>query len=556
MASVWPSGAAGSRSAVLQQHPAYGTLLRCLQGHCPALGLAQLRGLAQALRQLNARRGSSHAADGLLEALAAAAAARLSDTARERQPFDGSAGTARATASSGDASVQASGHAAGQGGHWAEAESRDGAFVLHALVKLGWGCGDLTEAVAASACRSGLAERTSPVSLTDLTWALGKLEPRHRAGPAAEQLLRQLRTRLAQPGLLEGLSPVGLSMVLYGLGRVGDPLPPPLLDAACRAAAAAAASGRSSPQALANTAWALARLCRGDAEGGPRVRVRGGGLQHDVLGALASAAAPQLHRFSPQELANLLAALAGLGALRGRPDMLAAAQGRLLQLLRPASAVPEPAAAVAAGWPQRGQRQQVGLQDLCDVLYALATSAPAAAAHGSVEPEAELIDVGYGSGCASAPAVLPRGVATDSAVAVASQFRVQSELLVLLAERCAALLPRSTPYQTTTIAWAFARLGGAPQQPLLTGITQSLLEGVAAAAAAPGGDGHGDGVERPGAERAAPLPPARLAQLMWAMAKMRAPLPRAVLLAWSSQLATRTAEFDPQVGVPCAGGLV
>ncbi|GFR50333.1 hypothetical protein Agub_g12541, partial [Astrephomene gubernaculifera] len=141
--------------------------------------------------------------------------------------------------------------------------------LLHLLVKMGNSGGSgsgmqrLTEAAAAAAVRYCLVTSLDVRLLQDLIWALGKLDPSYHSLPPVRQLLTELTARLAEPGLLTGMAPVGLSMVLYGMGKVGLPYTDlNVRQAVCDAVAVAAAAPDCSPQALANMAWGLSRTVR------------------------------------------------------------------------------------------------------------------------------------------------------------------------------------------------------------------------------------------------------------------------------------------------------
>ncbi|KAG2434920.1 hypothetical protein HYH02_012118 [Chlamydomonas schloesseri] len=130
---------------------------------------------------------------------------------------------------------------------------------------------------------------------------------------AVRALAAALAARLEEPGLLGGMAPVGLSMVVYGMGKMGLQYSDAAVRAAvCEAVAGAARGGGCGPQALANMAWGLSRslppphlLPRHASPSGP------GAVGATAAGAVSVSSAPST---SP----NRAVASSG-GALHRRP---------------------------------------------------------------------------------------------------------------------------------------------------------------------------------------------------------------------------------------------
>eukprot|EP00198_Chlamydomonas_reinhardtii_P010801 XP_001700138.1 predicted protein [Chlamydomonas reinhardtii] len=175
-----------------------------------------------------------------------------------------------------------------------------------------------------------------PRELQDLVWALGKVvgsvAGSGGAAGALHALAAALAARLAEPGLLGGMAPVGLSMVVYGMGKMGLPYSDTarLVGAVAAGLAAGgegaaapafvadlqllpAATGISSipaadmpPPQLARFAWALARLSLSADGRGGSAAVAGAGMAclrlfNGSRGALLAA----LPHLGPQGVAML-----------------------------------------------------------------------------------------------------------------------------------------------------------------------------------------------------------------------------------------------------------
>lgn len=253
----------------------------------PALGSGPRRGQGE--------RETEAALSGLLEAIAEAGARHLLPA---RPPLSERMDSTEVGGKAGPWPVA----------HCADREQaspfRSGALLLHNLAKLGDGGRSsggrssggvrLAEALAAHAVASAAEQRSpphqhcqpqphapqpqhqspsqslpavgclEPRELQDLVWALGKVvgsvAGSGGAAGALHALAAALAARLAEPGLLGGMAPVGLSMVVYGMGKMGLPYSDTAVRrAVCEAVAGAARGGGCSPQALANMTWGLSR---------------------------------------------------------------------------------------------------------------------------------------------------------------------------------------------------------------------------------------------------------------------------------------------------------
>ncbi|EFJ41489.1 hypothetical protein VOLCADRAFT_107691 [Volvox carteri f. nagariensis] len=427
----------------------------------------------------------------------------------------------------------------GVGGAGAAA-ARCGAALLHNLVKLwdgggvgGGGLQRLAEAVAAAATRQPLVSSLDSRSLQDLIWALGKLDSSVNRLPAVGQLVSALAARLTEPGLLDHMSPVGLSMVVYGMGKLGVPYPDISVRRAVAAAVAASAPS-CEPQALANMAWGFSRTAESilsppatpswsgtPASAQPQLRSRlpgwsstpspARGSEAPELAAcveLCRSAVRQLDRFKPREAANLLGGLAALGALtdpRVRPLLDAIVSYLHLRL------------------------GELGPQDLAELLYVYAiAAAPAPAASrelvatrhhdwnmvantrptdqkvsllpNAVQEMQAQLSGGHPTGSAGVPA-LDVAAATASGVhdveGALHQALHNSEMWALLEQRCLELLPLSPAYQVATMLWAFAHLTHRPTG-LLSAVTGALTcQQGAAAGNCPGAQRGKTGPSRP-----------------------------------------------------------
>ncbi|KAG8459665.1 hypothetical protein KFE25_003117 [Diacronema lutheri] len=142
-------------------------------------------------------------------------------------------------------------------------------------------------------------------NVANLLWALAKTGT--RAPPLIAALVRAARGRLAAEFKPQELSSTAWALARMGEGAADEAF---LLELAGALGAALAAS---TPQAIANGAWAFATLATAGALGG------GGGGAAGALeragyapGAVAAAAARRAAEFSPQELANVAWALGKL----------------------------------------------------------------------------------------------------------------------------------------------------------------------------------------------------------------------------------------------------
>ncbi|GIL54963.1 hypothetical protein Vafri_10646 [Volvox africanus] len=424
-----------------------------------------------------------------------------------------------------DAIRNSVGHFDGRGGEANIAvAARCAAAILHNLVKLGGSGGGggmqrLVEAVAAT--RRTLVPSLDSRSLQDLVWALGKLGASIQSLPPARQLLVTLMARLAEPGLLDCMSTVGLSMVVYGMGKIGLPYADMHVRRAVGGAVAAAASASGppgcEPQALANMAWGLSRMASASAAAVTAMASRGAApslqpLQPQTvchtqgpsssichsnasdLAAcvqLAGAAMRQLDRFKPRELANLLGALAALGAFT---------DPRITPLLD------------ACRTYARLRLRELGPHDVAELLYAYAIASTAMV---PVLPRGSSRPLATSSAAVREPQLLrlPRqqiGAAMNTGanttpvaagIVNASEPLHDSELWALLERRCMEVLPHCPTYQLATMLWAFTHLGHRPAG-LLSAVVSALPF-------RPYGDDHTDaqpGLIR-GNRKVAELPP-------------------------------------------------
>lgn len=490
----------------------------------------------------------------------------------------------------------------------------------------------LVHAVSCWGVRLGLASALEPRPLQDLVWALGKLYcPSYDEGhygdlPYMQAFLQQLGERLEQPGLLSGMAPVGLSMLVYGAAKAGMPYTYGARMQVYGAVAEAARSGGCSPQAVANMAWGLSRsvaVTPAEATAAPQAaaqqqqqqqqghlqqqqgqeqlplfapagqphtagsqptgaapppathaqppRRMPDGTQAELLArrtaldalalAATSTAAPQpnptagalstqegLLRFAPREAANLLGALAALGSLQRHPQLLHQAY-----------------AYCAARWLDLGPR------DVSELLYSFAsaqtnpshtstapsaltqahqlTSPPAAASSAwGLQHQAGEGWTGGGSPLLGSPPTPPVPLPSE-------------ELLALLERRCVDLMPYMEPYQLATALWAWAHLaaagagaGGAHQPAeLLAAVGARLDDGAAALGAAAGGgeeaeEEAGPSSDRRGSEVWVQLPGEALARLLWALARLQAPLSDAAVGVLCGAVERRVGDLDAQVG--------
>ncbi|KXZ54771.1 hypothetical protein GPECTOR_4g841 [Gonium pectorale] len=460
----------------------------------------------------------------------------------------------------------------------------------------------LTEVMAASAVRDGLAAALDARALQDLVWVLGKLHPSYHTHGTVRQLLEQLKDRLAQPGLLAAMTPVGLSMVVYGMGKVGAVYNDPAVRRAVSAAvSAAAARPDCGPQALANMAWGLSRTlpplpspaapaavvrpaaapglwpgathravvaagpgAPGDTVAGARsgavspVDAADAALIRQALAVLAEAACQQLEAFKPREIANMLGAMATLGALAD-PRV-----GSLLDAARPYL---------------RHRVRQLGPQDLAELLYAYgsAASQASAGAAGAVGAARAVGKVGSGS----------------RASGVGGQQHSAAEFVELLESRCLAVLPSTPPYQLATMLWGLAHLQGGGHRavrlpaavaaalerprgapfPILAqeyseqkqgpwqqqrsderryGLDSREQHGRSAAAGLGPSEAVPPGLDLGSREA---LPACHLARMLWALAELGARVPRAGLEELCRVLGRRITELDPQALLMCSWAL-
>ncbi|GLI67311.1 hypothetical protein VaNZ11_011497, partial [Volvox africanus] len=379
--------------------------------------------------------------------------------------------------------------------------ARCAAAILHNLVKLGGGGGSgmqrLVEAIGAA--WQTLVPSLDSRSLQDLVWALGKVGAPIQILPPSRQLLVALMARLAEPGLLDCMSTIGLSMVVYGMGKVGLPYTDMHVRRAVAGAVAAAASASGppgcEPQALANMAWGLSRMA--SASAGPAVRSAATVTSMTSQGAapslqpmqpqtlchtqgpsssicslnaperaaciqLACAAMRQLDHFKPRELANLLGGLAALGAFT---DPL------VIPLLD------------ACRTYARLRLRELGPHDVAEVLYAYAIAATAMAPvlpHGSSRPVATSSAIVREPQLLRLPrqqigAAVDTGNTTPAAVGIGNALEPlhDSELWALLEQRCMEVLPHCPTYQLATMLWAFTHLGHRPAS-LLSAVVSAL----------------------------------------------------------------------------------
>ncbi|GIL82937.1 hypothetical protein Vretifemale_11838 [Volvox reticuliferus] len=372
------------------------------------------------------------------------------------------------------------------------------AAIFHNLVKLGggsvsYGGGMQRLAEAIAAARQALVPSLDSRSLQDLIWALGKLGASIKDLPPVRQLLVALMARLAEPGLLDRMSTVGLSMVVYGMGKVGLPYADMHVRRAVAAAVVAAASESGprgcKPQALANIAWGLSRMASPSA--GPAVRPaaavtsQGATLSLQPLQPqkrrhaqgsssslcdsnapelaacveLAKAAMRQLDHFKPRELANLLGGLAALGTFTD-PQVIS-----LLDACRTYA---------------RLRLGELRPHDVAELLYAYAIAATAMAPvlpRGSSQPIAAFVRERQ-------LLPLPRqkigaAMSTDNTTRVADGIvhglepLQDPELWALLERRCMEVLPDCPTYQVATMLWAFTHLGHPPAS-LLSAVVAAL----------------------------------------------------------------------------------
>ncbi|KAG2490831.1 hypothetical protein HYH03_010752 [Edaphochlamys debaryana] len=477
---VRPSAPApGSRAGAATDggRPDLAALLRGLRLHCQAgaLELGELCTVSRQLLALGLRAGEEgrrswapHGSAVASPAAAPAAAelrpllAALAESAAEHLEAGAEPGPEVEAEARAGPNNSGSGNGSSNGGG---SDAGDGAVLLHNLAKLGADVAPssrLAEAVAAAGLAQGLAAALAPRALQDLVWALGKLGPAARRLPAVRQLVRQLERRLAEPGLLHGMNSVGLSMLVYGMGKIGLPYSAPLAAAAvCGAVAAAVAAPECPPQAVSNMAWGLARSLGGGVRdtdmpaapppppppGPPRppvasaartgaaptaagpaalTRPRPGpgrpplpSLPPPAVGiaaaaaaaALAAAATPLLSAgaLKPREAANLLGGLAALAILPTPPAPPPSSP--YLQPPSPyttasappttaASALPWIAPLLAASTAYVASRvDELGPQDVAELLYTYGTFAAAADASCAAAAAASgAVQRGYGSG--------------------------------------------------------------------------------------------------------------------------------------------------------------
>jgi hypothetical protein len=297
-----------------------------------------------------------------------------------------------------------------------ESEPDDICNCLWALSKLGADCAPALAAASAHALAAGWLRQLPAKPLCGLLWvharaaagaadaaaaSSGRGGARTAAvvwesGPVLPRLLDAAMAEVAAPGFLETFAPQELSMLLWSLATISDAAAALAAAPAAEASAAGAATraalrcalplgllGRVAavaaervvsftPQGVANSCWAVSKLApgalapppqrqqqqqqqeEGDASADGAAQLADGARR--LLSAFLDAAAAQLEYYKPQEVTNLLGAMARMraphapllaaarGYLRTRSHLLAAwdVEDALTSLLRLGSP-PEPA---------------------------------------------------------------------------------------------------------------------------------------------------------------------------------------------------------------------
>ncbi|KAF8056871.1 TBC2 [Scenedesmus sp. PABB004] len=351
---------------------------------------------------------------------------------------------------------------------------------------------------ASAACIGGF----KPVELAQLGWAVASLRLRPPDGWTAAW-------RAAAARRMDWLGPQGMAMVLWAAARIEERQDGALAAAAAAATAApgaarggAGAGGASgaawldaaeacmlrgiaaySPHSLGICLWSLARLGHRPGAGFTAAALR------TVQPALRGGA-------SPSDLAVLLYALAALDYRP--PDGWLAAHSRALGAVAP----------------------RLTVRQVSNVLWA----------HGKlgVAPEGRVLQsllgcLKYGMQDANA-----RDLANSLWALAALGAPPGRPWMALFGAQAEALVHDFNPQEVSNLLWAYAKLGQRPPAMLLV----ALWEGVGAGGDGCGGGGAGlgaggggaadaGGLAAGGAARLSGFKPQELAQLVWALAKLR-----------------------------------